>query len=369
VVERVAIFRVENERMSSVSSATADRALQERLLPGVSRTFALTIPQLPGELRPIVTNAYLLCRTADTIEDEVALDAGEKQHFHDRFVNVLAGRDSAEDFAAALLPRLSSVTLDTERELIRRTPAVVRVTHGFPVRQRAAIERCVRVMCDGMPAFQRSARLSGLADMEELDSYCYFVAGVVGEMLTELFCAYSPAIERQRPLLESLAPSFGQGLQMTNIIKDTWEDRKRGVSWLPRDVFDRAGLELETLDESRDPERLGAAFDELIGIAHAHLRDAFAYTVAIPRREVGIRRFLLWALGLAVLTLRKIHHNPEFLAGRQVKVSRGIVRATVVATSLAARSNWILARLLDRSAATLPLAVEHRELAMSSSKA
>ena len=46
-------------------------ALQDRLLPGVSRTFALTIPQLPQDLRPIVTNAYLLCRTADTIEDEI----------------------------------------------------------------------------------------------------------------------------------------------------------------------------------------------------------------------------------------------------------------------------------------------------------
>jgi farnesyl-diphosphate farnesyltransferase len=45
--------------------------LQDQLLPGVSRTFALTIPQLPDALRPVVTNAYLLCRTADTIEDEV----------------------------------------------------------------------------------------------------------------------------------------------------------------------------------------------------------------------------------------------------------------------------------------------------------
>ena len=83
----------------------------------------------------------------------------------------------------------------------------------------------------------------------------------------------------------------------------------------------------------RDGAALGAALDELIGIAHAHLRNALAYTLAIPARETGIRRFCLWALGLAVLTLRKIHHNPAFLAGRQVKVSRRTVRATVITTS------------------------------------
>ena len=45
---------------------------QDQILPHVSRTFALTIPQLPMPLRTAVTNAYLLCRIADTIEDEPA---------------------------------------------------------------------------------------------------------------------------------------------------------------------------------------------------------------------------------------------------------------------------------------------------------
>ena len=39
---------------------------QARILTGVSRTFALTIPSLPPALRVPVTNAYLLCRIADT---------------------------------------------------------------------------------------------------------------------------------------------------------------------------------------------------------------------------------------------------------------------------------------------------------------
>ncbi|MFU8831083.1 MAG: squalene/phytoene synthase family protein, partial [Wenzhouxiangella sp.] len=46
---------------------------QDRILPGVSRTFALTIPCLPEPLKIAVTNAYLLCRIADTIEDDPTL--------------------------------------------------------------------------------------------------------------------------------------------------------------------------------------------------------------------------------------------------------------------------------------------------------
>lgn len=338
---------------------------QDRLLPGVSRTFALTIPQLPPELRTVITNAYLLCRSADTIEDEVSLTVDEKQHFHDRFVAVVEGQDSPAAFAAELEPRLSSATSTAERELITQLPSVISVTRGFRAPQRAAIERCVRIMCEGMPPFQRRTRLGGLADMGEVDQYCYCVAGVVGEMLTDLFCAYSPAIDERRSDLAPLATSFGQGLQMTNILKDLWADRQRGVCWLPRDVFARAGVDLETLSAGRDAEGLTAGLDELIGIAHAHLRDALTYTLTIPSGETGVRRFCLWAIGLAVLTLRKVHHNADFLAGRSVKVSRRVVRATVFTTSLAVRDNWVLARLFQYSAAPLPLAVLSRPGAAS----
>jgi farnesyl-diphosphate farnesyltransferase len=332
----------------------SSKALQDRLLPGVSRTFALTIPQLPDELRGVVTNAYLLCRIADTIEDEVALSPEDKHRFSEWFVDVVAGRRPAAPFASALEPKLSASTLEAERVLICETPGVIAVTVSFSPRQRAALERCVRIMCDGMPRFQRTANLGGLADVQELDSYCYYVAGVVGEMLTELFCAYSPEIERQRERLSPLAVSFGLGLQMTNIIKDIWDDRRRGVSWMPRDIFGRSGVELERL--SPGDRRMVAPLDEVIGIAHQHLRDALAYTMAIPGRETGIRRFLLWALGLAVLTLRKVYQNPTFLSGQNVKVSRRTVRATVFVTSLFVRNDSLLSWLFERAAARLPLA-------------
>ena len=107
-------------------------ARQADLLPGVSRTFALTIPQLPEPLAGVVTNAYLLCRIADTIEDDVVLTAQQKADFHDQFVAVLSGEQAAQKFASRVAPSLGPDTLAAERELIANTPAVVEVTRRFP---------------------------------------------------------------------------------------------------------------------------------------------------------------------------------------------------------------------------------------------
>ena len=132
----------------------------------------------------MVGNAYLLCRITDTIEDEPALSAGQKERFWRRFVDVLANRDDAREFARELGPMLSASTTASERGLVANTPRVVRITNGFSATQRGVLERCVRIMAHGMKEFQRLDTSAGLASMVQLDRYCYFVAGVVGETLT-----------------------------------------------------------------------------------------------------------------------------------------------------------------------------------------
>jgi farnesyl-diphosphate farnesyltransferase len=334
----------------------SDETYQDRILPHVSRTFALTIPQLPPALRTAVTSAYLLCRIADTIEDEPALSAAETLSFLQRFKAAVSGSADSAPLAWDLKLRLTERTLLEERDLVSNMARVIRMTQALDERPRAAIQRCVELMCHGMPHFQDNASVRGLACSSDLDEYCYFVAGVVGEMLTELFCDYSPDIAQQRASLQSLAASFAQGLQMTNILKDVWEDRSRGACWLPQEVFIRHGIDLAHLSPERYDERFGAGMSELIGVAHAHLRNALAFTLLIPAKETGIRRFCLWAIGLAVLTLRKIYHHPQFTSGSQVKVSRNAVAMTRILTNLTVRNNGLLRLLFEASARGLPLA-------------
>jgi farnesyl-diphosphate farnesyltransferase len=332
-----------------------DERYQDRILPYVSRTFALTIPQLPPVLSVPVTSAYLLCRIADTIEDEPALSAPETLAFLQRFSAVVAGSGEPTALARDLEHRLSGRTLATERDLVSNMDRVIRVTANLGEAQQAAIQRCVELMCYGMPRFQFNASIQGLPASSDLDDYCYYVAGVVGEMLTELFCDYSPDIAQRRPALNSLAASFAQGLQMTNILKDVWEDRSRGVCWLPQDVFTRHGVDLSQVTGESKDARFGAGISELVGVAHAHLRNALEYTLLIPAKETGIRRFCLWAVGLAVLTLRKIAHDPGFTAGAQVKVRRATVSMTMLLTNVAIRNDWMLRQLFARAARGLPL--------------
>jgi farnesyl-diphosphate farnesyltransferase len=338
-----------------MDSLSSDERYQERILPHVSRTFALTIPQLPPALSTPVTNAYLLCRIADTIEDEPALSAPETLAFLSRFSAVVRGTGEPGALARELKSRLSERTLATERDLVGNMDRVIRVTANLGNAQQTAIQRCVELMCYGMPRFQFNASLQGLPRSGDLDDYCYYVAGVVGEMLTELFCDYSAEIARRRPALNALAASFAQGLQMTNILKDVWEDRSRGVCWLPQEVFTRHGADLSQLPNESQHAGFSAGISELVGVAHAHLRNALDYTLLIPAGEPGIRRFCLWAIGLAVLTLRKIAHNPGYTAGAQVKIGRSAVSMTLLLTNVALKSDWLLKGLFARASRGLPL--------------
>jgi len=335
-----------------------DEAYQDQILQGVSRTFALTIPELPSPLSRVVSNAYLLCRIADTIEDDKDLPLARKREFSDRFIQVLDRTQDAEGFASDLHPLLSPGASAEERDLIRNTAAVIRITHGFNPRQQAALRRCVAIMAEGMTRYQAADVRHGLADQEDMDRYCYFVAGVVGEMLTELFCDYSVELDRHRDRLMRLAVSFGQGLQMTNILKDVWDDRNRNMCWLPREVFQGYGSSLDSVRPGATGPGYQQALGHLIGVARAHLANALQYTLLIPKHEQGIRRFCLWALGMAVLTLRKINRHRDYTSGQQVKISRTSVKATILLSNLLTRHDLLLRALFKLLAKPLP----HREL-------
>ncbi len=334
----------------------SDWAIQSKLLRGVSRTFALTIPQLPQELGKAVGNGYLLCRIADTIEDDPGIDLDAKFSFYEEFLNVLNKHADSRAFADRLHRASSSIVLPAERELVRETPTVVRLTHSLPPAQQEPLIRCARIMCNGMYEFQVHRSLDGLESVDELCRYCYVVAGVVGEMLTDLFCDHSDAIRAKRDVMMELATSFGHGLQMTNILKNVWEDSDDGSCWLPRSVFREHGNDLGDIIRTKETAKLAEGIDELVGIAQLNLLAALDYSCLIPKTEVGIRRFCLWAIGLAVLTLQKIYRNPGYENGQQVKISRRRVRAIVLSCNSVIYSNRLVRAWFNLASFGLPLA-------------
>ncbi len=331
----------------------SDAELQAILLEGVSRTFALTIPQLPEELYPAVANAYLLCRIVDTIEDEVSLNVEQKKYFCSAFIDIVKTGKNAEVFTEALAPLLSDQTIPAEHSLIQLTPRVIQITHTFDAVQIEALACCVETMAKGMPIFQALDLHAGVETMAEMDDYCYYVAGCVGEMLAKLFCHYSADINIHKDELLKLSVSFGQGLQMTNILKDIWDDAERGVCWLPQDIFTETGFELNDLTPETNDENFQLGLEHLISIARQHLHNALKYTQLLPSNETGLRNFCLWAVGMAILTLRNIKKNLNFNKSEQVKITRTNVKTTIFVSKLTARSNTLLSLIFDFTSRTL----------------
>jgi farnesyl-diphosphate farnesyltransferase len=323
--------------------------LQAILLEGVSRTFALTIPQLPAALYSAVANAYLLCRIVDTIEDEVSLAPEQKEYFCSAFLEVVKTGQSAETFSAQLAPLLSDQTNPAERTLVLLLPKVIAITQTLEKPQIEAVAVCLEVMAKGMPVFQALDLHAGLKTLSDMANYCYCVAGCVGEMLAKLFCHYSPEIAVYEKELLELSVSFGQALQMTNILKDVWDDAKRGVCWLPQEIFTETGFSLENLTTETNGEHFHQGLTHLISINKEHLENALRFTLLIPSHETGIRKFCMWALSWAVLTLTKIKGNLHFTQSAQWKIARNTVKTTILLiNNLTVRSDLLLSLLFNQ---------------------
>lgn len=331
-------------------------------LPEVSRTFALNIPMLPAPLDLAVTVAYLLCRIADTLEDESTASAAERRPLMDEFARLCTLPEdwplAVEWFSLKAAAALRPAAPPSEVRLVRGTPQVLETVAALPPWVRTHVARCVREMTAGMAQvlerIEKQGQLSGLVDLNETLTYCYYVAGTVGEMLTGLFAGYSPAVAEHLFELEPRAAAFGRALQLTNILKDIREDRERGSCWLPQTLMTRHGL---TADNLLSHDHRAAALellDELIAVAHREVETSFEYILLVPAEEKGIRLFCLWPLFFAVLTLRELHGNPEVFSGPPVKISRAAVKRVMMFTRALVDKDWALRVAFRTYTAGLP---------------
>ena len=299
---------------------SSDLAYQKAILSSVSRTFALTIPLLPPAIEKVVGNTYLLCRIVDTIEDATDLNPETKQHLSTLFLDAVLEKSPVASFVDPCLKALSDYGNQDELDLIGHTPTVLRILHTCSKEDQEAVGRCVSIMSEGMSRFHGKQTAAGLQDLNEFEQYCYVVAGVVGELLTTIFSKHSPRFAKNIRGQEALAIAFGQALQMTNILKDSPEDRTRGVSWKPADMRQ----------------------EQLLKIAFQKLQDSLHYILLIPKQDLGMRRFCFLAFGLAVMTLSKIAKQKEFSNKDEVKLSRNTVMAFYAFTQFAARSDALM---------------------------
>jgi farnesyl-diphosphate farnesyltransferase len=279
-----------------------------------------------------------------------------KARHENAFVDAVTGRRSTALRHTELRRCFQMQTLEAERDLMRRLPLVLQVTRSLNPVQQASIVNCLKVMSHGMHDFQRKVGIQGLETLHDMDRYCYCVAGVVGEMLTEMFIDFEPALAPHRDTMMRLAVSFGQGLQMTNILKDQWEDRSHGACWLPQDVFaKRHGVNLVELQSGAAERRLRRHVERTHRRGARASARALDYTLLIPAKHAGVRRFCLWSVGMALLTLRNLHNNLDF---SRRAADQGLAQRcgrTIVLTKHGQQIQFELALDVSMAARQLPL--------------
>ena len=275
------------------------------LLEQTSRTCALAVPLLPEPTTEHVTIAFLLFRIADTFEDAERWPVEKRRAALANFCQLLG---------SPFLPNVRALSRRWVDErpsehhgylaLLAGAPAVFDALWSLSPRAREIIASYSRRTAEGMAKIvSRSGpeRLE-LQSVEELRTYCYTVAGIVGELLTELFLLDRPRLGGVSGYLRARAVAFGEGLQLVNILKDSENDRRAGRRYLPG----------------------SASRIDVMSLARADLRCAEEYVRALQRAgaEGGLVAFTAMPVLLAHASLARIEE-----AGPDAKVSRAEVAA------------------------------------------
>ena len=270
----------------------------EDLLVKTSRTFALSIPQLEGGTREQVTLGYLLLRIADTLEDAAVWSREQRVEALFRFADLLTDSGETEEGVAEAVVEswLEDPPSDHEGyvELLEATGEVLSAYEALDSATRSVVGRHVRRTTVGMAHIVKRADRDGelrLASIADLRDYCYVVAGIVGEMLTELFLLGAP-LEPVAEALRRRAATFGEALQLVNILKDSTADAAEGRTFIPsaRDrelAFELARADLLIAGEYVDHLQRAGAPRGYLGFTGLPVRFAWATLDRVKEQGPG----------------------------------------------------------------------------------
>ena len=319
-------------------SDEADLAWCHEAVQGVSRTFALTVDVLEEPMASQICVGYLLCRVADTVEDagHIPPDAqSDVLRTYRRAINpddetdIAAFREAVDEW----LPE----ERDDDWTVVAEAPTIAATFSELDPEARDAIVPPVLEMVDGMAMFvDRHATRGGLRidDRDELEQYCYYAAGTVGNLITNLLTRGDVSEKRAKRLRET-AEEFGLLLQLVNVSKDVYDDyTEENNVYLPAEWLEAEGVDQERVVDPENRESSARVVGRTAEYARSFLDDAQAYLETMPLSNGNTMEAWTVPYLLAVGTLRELGARPEdALTETGVKVSRQEVFAVMSAAS------------------------------------
>ena len=305
-------------------------AFYQAHLDRVSRSFAFCIARLPQPLRQYVGLSYLLCRLVDTIEDSAWPSLKLKTEAFRLFETFLGNkpdRSEVKNFVNGL--PLADIP-ESEVILAQDSDLLFSDFHSLPMDIRQKMERSILCMSRGMDYFsKRYANGIRLQSMTETNQYCFFVAGIVGELLTDLIAdvARLPDIPREMYLKSQ---HFGLFLQKINILKDQRDDEKQGKFFIPNKV-------------------------EFINSLKLNAHNAIQYVMQIPVQQKEFRLFCSWSLFLGLSTLSWLQNTPfQLIGGLTSKIPRWLTEQLLAKTENIIEDNAALLRMFNELLTVIP---------------
>lgn len=334
-------------RTADLTKCESDLEYCETILPLVSRTFAINIAFLksgPEALYQAVLCGYLFCRIIDTIEDSSVLSFEEKIRLLNLWQSFFPFKGDWEKnlsgFIQGFNPSKQHTCNPYENELIQNSFRVFKVFKSLGNEVHDRVGPWVNEMAYGMGEYQkRGLKASSfpitLKDIKDLEQYCYYVAGIVGYMLRDLFFWFHPSIsETSKATMSENAVPFGLGLQMTNIIKDFYDDGEREWCFIPETLLSAEGLTAKDFLKPENASKAGRVLLQLVKEAKGHLEKALVFSNALPGREKHLRLFCLIPLHFAAETLESARQWACDPKPRKIKITRLQVMRTLLLTRL-----------------------------------
>ena len=161
-----------------------------------------------------------------------------------------------------------------------------------------------------------------LVDLTDVHRYCYFVAGVVGELLSGLFLIYRPSF-RPSSDFQLNGLHFGLFLQKINLLKDQHSDELEKRFLVP----DRKAL---------------------LCSLRKNAQGALNYLLCLPQEESGYRIFCGWSLFLGVASLPWISQAYDAPGEvKNIKIPRSVTQTLLESVQDIAHSNELLKKGFD----------------------
>lgn len=243
---------------SPLGADPADLAAVEAIVRGAGTSFYRGMAVLPPDRRHAMYAIYAFCRIVDDIADDETPFATKKPRL--------------DAWRARIVALYHGHAGDAVTRVLAKAIA------AYDLRQQDFL-----AVIDGM---QTDAETVVVApDMDALDLYCDQVASAVGRLSVRAFGDASDHAD-------IVAYHLGRALQLTNILRDIYEDAQRGRVYLPRELLQAAGIPPNPQAVLTHPA-LPKLCGELAAIAQGHFEDAAAWmqqcdkTAMKPARLMG----------------------------------------------------------------------------------